>query len=109
MRKLAQAAGLRRGALSNLGVQRAADGQVAAVEDVGVDHGRFDILVAQELLHCSDITVGFQEVGRKTMAQGVGADRFDDADQAGCLFDRLLQAALVQVMAACDAGTGVLG
>jgi hypothetical protein len=69
MRKLAQAAGLGRGALSNPCVQRAADGQAAAIEDVSVDHGRFDILVAQELLHCSDIIVGFQEVGHKTMAQ----------------------------------------
>jgi hypothetical protein len=28
------------------------------------------------------------------VTQSVGADRFDDARQAGCLFDRLLQAAL---------------
>ena len=62
---------------------------------MGVDHGRFDILVAQKLLHCSDIVVGFQEVGRKTMTQGVGVDRLDDPRQAGGLFDRYLQAALV--------------
>ena len=90
-------------------IEGAADSQATPVDDVGVDHGRFDILVAQKLLYCSDIVVGFQEVGRRTMTQGVGADGLDDPRQAGSLFDRFLQAALVQVMAACDAGTRILG
>ena len=46
--------------------------------------------MAQKFLHRSDIVVGFQEVGRKAMAQGVGADWFHDAGQTGRLFDRLL-------------------
>ena len=39
----------------------------------------------------------------------MGADGLDDPRQATSLLDRLLQAALVQVMAARDAGTGILG
>jgi hypothetical protein len=68
----------------------AADSQAAPVENVGVDHGRLDILMPQEFLDGTDVIMGFEEVGRKTVAQGAGTNRFDDARQAGCLFDRLL-------------------
>jgi hypothetical protein len=60
-------------------------------------------------MHWSHIEVGFQEVNRNAIAQGEGADRLDDSRQAGGHFDRFLPAALVQVMAACDAGTRILG
>jgi len=61
----------------------------------------------QELLDgtAKRVVTGFEEVGRKAVAQGVGTHRFEDARQAGCLFDRLLQAAFVQVVAVCDGGT----
>ena len=36
-------------------VQGAADGQAAALEDVGVDHGGFDILVAEQFLDGADV------------------------------------------------------
>ena len=39
----------------------------------------------------------------------MGADGLDDPRQATSLLDRFLQAALVWVMAARDAGTGILG
>ncbi len=72
-------------------------------------HGRIDVLVAQKSLHCSDIVVGLQEVVRRAMTQSVGADGLDDPRQAGGLYDRFLQASLGQVMAACEAGTRILG
>ena len=42
-------------------VQRTADGQPTPVEDVGVDHGRLDVPVAEELLDGADVVVGFQD------------------------------------------------
>jgi len=59
--------------------------------------------VTQQFLQRANVVVGFQEVGGKAVAQSVGSDRFDDAGQAGCLFNRLVQAALVQVVAAHNA------
>jgi hypothetical protein len=39
-------------------VQRVAHSAPAAVQDVGVDHGRRDVLVAEELLHRSNVVAG---------------------------------------------------
>jgi len=74
---------------------------------MGIDHGRFHVFVAEELLDGTDIVMGFQEVSRKAMAQGVGTDRPGDAGPLRCLTDRLLQPAFVQVVAAHATGTGV--
>ena len=76
---------------------------------MGVDHCRFDILVAEEFVGRSDVMTLFQKVGREAVTERVGTDRLDDAGQTGRLFDRLLQAALVQVVATSDAGTWILG
>lgn len=39
-------------------VQWAADGEAAALQDVGVDHGCFDVFMAQELLNGADVVEG---------------------------------------------------
>ena len=44
-------------------VQRAADGEQAYLEDVGVGHGGFDVLVAGEFLHGADVVASFEQVG----------------------------------------------
>jgi hypothetical protein len=90
-------------------LQGAADSQATPVEDVGVDHGCLDVFVTQKLLDGANIVMRFQEVGGKAVTQSVGSDELDDTRQASRPFDRLLQAALVQVMAARDAGTRILG
>ena len=38
---------------------------------MGVDHGRADVLVAQELLDGPEIVAGLEEVSREAVAQGV--------------------------------------
>ena len=43
-------------------VQRAAYGQTATFDNVGVDHGGFDALVAEEFLHRADVVTVFEQV-----------------------------------------------
>ena len=51
------------------GVRRAGDASAAGVsQDVGVDHGRLDVLVAEELLNSADVVAGDQQVGGKATA-----------------------------------------
>jgi len=51
------------------GVRRAGDAAAAGVsQDVGVDHRRLDVLVAEEFLDRADVVTGDQEVGGKAAA-----------------------------------------
>jgi hypothetical protein len=43
--------------------------------EVEVDQGILDLLVSEKVLDGEQIDALFQEVGRKTMAEGVDADR----------------------------------
>ena len=52
-------------------VGRAADSGRAPVEDVGVDHRRGDIAVAQEFLNGADVVPVFEQVGRERVPEGV--------------------------------------
>jgi hypothetical protein len=51
-------------------VGRASDGAWAPVQDVCVDHGGADVLVAEEFLNCPDVAV-LQQVGGKEAAAWV--------------------------------------
>ena len=50
-------------------IQRAADAYPTFVKNMGVDHGCFDIFVAEKFLHCTDIVAGFEQMGCKTVTQ----------------------------------------
>ena len=43
----------------------------ATVQDVGVDHGRGDVLVTEQLLDSTDVAAVFQEVGCEAGAEGM--------------------------------------
>ena len=58
-----------------LAIQGAADGQAAAIEDVGVNHRRFHVLVAKEFLHRADIVAILQQMRSKGVAEGVAVTR----------------------------------
>jgi hypothetical protein len=60
-------------------VQRAGHAAAALVQNVGVDHGRADVGVAEQLLHGADVVAAFQQVGGEGMAQGVRRRRLVDA------------------------------
>ena len=53
------------------------------------------------------VVVGFQEVGSKAVAEGVGTNPFGDFRRLGCGAHGFLQAAFVNVVAADDAAARV--
>ncbi len=46
---------------------------------MGVDHGRFEIDMAEQFLDGADIFAGFEEMGGKAVAEGVAGDFLGDA------------------------------
>jgi hypothetical protein len=64
--RCAEAAGNRGAGLmgeGSLQIQGRAHGQAAALEHVGVDHGRLDVFVAQQFLDGADVVAVFEQVG----------------------------------------------
>jgi len=51
------------------------------MEDVGINHRRFHILVPQQLLHGADVVAVFEQVGSEGVAEGMGGDVFVDVGQ----------------------------
>ena len=51
----------------------------AAAVDVDIDLGGSDALVAQHLLDGTQVGSTFEQMGRKTVSQGVGTDDLADA------------------------------
>lgn len=69
-------------------------------EYMGVDHGRGNMGISEQFLHCAYIIVRFQQVSCKTMAERVAAHPFVDATGSRCPFDCFLQPAFMQMMTA---------
>jgi hypothetical protein len=59
-------------------VEGATDGEGAAVQNVGVDHGRGDVVVAEKFLDGADVVAGFEQVGCKAVPEAVTGCAFDD-------------------------------
>ena len=53
-----------------LGVEGGFDGESAALEDVGVDHGGFYILVSEQFLYGADVVSVLEEVGGEGVPKG---------------------------------------
>ena len=96
-------------AASILLVERTDDGAAAAVEDVGVDHGRADVAVAEKFLYGPNIVAGFEQVRRERVAQRMRHGGFGDACVADRLTHRALEGLVAQVMAALDATARIDG
>jgi hypothetical protein len=47
----------------------ASDAKAATLEDVGIDHGRPDIVMPEEFLNRTDVVPVFEQVGRKGVPQ----------------------------------------
>jgi hypothetical protein len=67
---------------------------------MGIDHGRAEVLVAEQFLNGTDIVAGFEEVGGEAVAEGMTAGGFRDAGGADCGGDGALQGVLVDVVSA---------
>ena len=78
------------------------DGESAALEDMGVDHGGFDILVSEEFLNGADIVSVLEEVGGEGVAKGVGGDLLVDACDFCGFTNGFLGNGFVKMMAADD-------
>jgi hypothetical protein len=80
-------------------ILRAADSSSAVPEDVGVDHGRGDLVVAEKLLDGPDVMAALQKVRGEGAAERVAARacRYRRADGAG---HRTLNVRLAVVMPA---------
>lgn len=70
------------------------------LEDVGVDHRRGYVAVAEELLHRADVVAPLQEVRREGMAEGVAGDPLVEAGFSSRILHGPLHDALVEVMTA---------
>ena len=90
-------------------IEGAFDGQAAAVEDMGIDHGGFDVLVPEQLLDCSNIIAGLEEMCGEGVTQGMGCDMLVDLCPASGFTDGFLDHRFMNMMAACDACAFVSG
>jgi hypothetical protein len=79
-------------------VGRALHAAPAAIQDVGVDHGRLDVTVAQQLLDRADVIACTQQIGSKSVAQRVRTDGLRNLRLPRCRMDRFLQHRLVDVV-----------
>ena len=60
-------------------VQRAGGTGTGAFDDMEVDHGGGDVGVAEEVLNRADVSAVLEQLGGKTVAQGVRGDAFGNA------------------------------
>ncbi len=88
-------------------VGRAADAAPAPVEDMGVDHRRANVLVAEQFLDGADVVTVRQEMCGKRMPKGVAGDPLGQPGFSRCRFQRPLKQGFVDVMTALLAGLGV--
>ena len=58
---------------------------------VGVDHGSFQVFVAEEFLNSADVIASFEEVGGEGVPKGVGGDVLVDTGKLNRFFDGLLE------------------
>ena len=74
-----------------LAVQRTFHSEPPALEHMGVDHRRFDVLVAEQLLDGPNVVAIFEKVGGEAVAEGMRGNRLVYPGKPGGLFDRFLK------------------
>ena len=70
----------------------------ASIEDMRVDHGRADVLMAQQFLDRPNIIAVLKQMGGKRMPEGVATGRFGDPGSPNGFFDRPLQDGFMEMM-----------
>jgi hypothetical protein len=71
-------------------VYGAHDSAPTAIQDVGVDHGRLHVRVAEEFLHRPDVIAGLEQMSRERMSQRMNATWLHDVSFPNRAFDRAL-------------------
>ena len=85
-------------------VEGAGDGERAGLEDVSVDHGGGDVLVAEQLLHSADVAALFQQMRGEGVTQGVATRALGDSGSQKRAVDGPLDDGFMKVMPAPLAG-----
>ncbi len=88
-------------------IERTANAEATSIENVGVDHCSFDILVAEKLLHGADVVAILQQMSRKAVAQGMASDVLGDLGGVGSFFQSALNVAVIEMVAANFATAGI--
>jgi hypothetical protein len=70
----------------------------ASVQDMGIDHGRADILMPKEFLDGTDVIACFKQMRGKGMSESVTTDMLNDACTGDCFLDAPLNNRLMSVM-----------
>ena len=84
-------------------VSRALHTLAASIEHMSINHSGRHILVAQKLLHRTDIIAGFEQMRRKTVTKRMAATGFRNPTVANGVFNGTLKHAFGNMMAARDA------
>jgi len=85
-------------------IEWAANGETAALQHVGVDHGGLDVFVAEQFLDRANVIAVFEEVGGEGVAERMAADAFGDPEPAGCAGDGALEPGRAEVVAVDSSG-----
>ena len=87
-------------------VERASDREAAPslVQDVGVNHSRADVAVAEEFLNRPDVDAILKQVGGETVSHGVAAGGLGDPGSANGVPHRFLNDRLMKVVPSALAG-----
>jgi hypothetical protein len=90
------------------GIERAHDAEaVDAGRDVQVNLRCCNVFVAEDLLDRSEIGSAFEEMGGKTVTEGVAGHSFFNSGLCGSPFDRLIVHLSVEVMTTSDSALGI--
>jgi hypothetical protein len=84
-------------------IERASDGQSAFGEDMGIDHRRPDVAVAQEFLDGTDVVALFQKTGCERMPERMATAVLGDSGTQDCGLHRALEHTFVDVVSAFEA------
>lgn len=76
---------------------------------MGVNLGRFTILVSEQFLDCPDVIPILQKMCGERVAQGVGACGFDNTGALHGLFDYPVQGLFVNVVSSFNPGPWIGG
>ena len=66
---------------------------------MGIDHGRGQVAVSEQLLNGADVGAALEQVGGEGMAKGMCADVLRDPGTANCHFNGFVDDAGINVMA----------
>ena len=68
------------------------------VQNMGINHRGFHVLMAEELLDCPNVVAPFQKIRRKGMAKGVAGGAFGESGFSDRASDRFLDDGFMGMM-----------